>query len=121
MAIVTPLVFTLVFAGIEFGRVLMAMHGLEEAAREGCRTAVLDDATLDDVEQAVADRLTTFGVSGYTLSTDPVALESACQWEPVLVRITVPYDDVSLMGGFFGTHEYDLGGTCSMRKEGMGS
>ena len=33
--------------------------------------------------------------------------------------VTIPYSEVSLMGGFFGTHAYDLGGSCSMRKEGM--
>ena len=35
------------------------------------------------------------------------------------VEVQIPYHDVSLMGGFFGTHDYNLAGTCSMRKEGI--
>lgn len=41
MALVTPLFFVLVFGLIEFGRMVMVQDALMDAARDGCRTAVL--------------------------------------------------------------------------------
>jgi hypothetical protein len=35
------------------------------------------------------------------------------------VTVIVPYADVSLLGGFFGSTDYDLRSSCSMRKEGL--
>jgi hypothetical protein len=55
------------------------------------------------------------GITSYTLT-----MSHATDGNPVeSVTVSVPYSDVSLMGGFFGEHNYDLGGTCSMRKEGV--
>jgi Flp pilus assembly protein TadG len=97
MAIVAPLVFLLIFSSFEFARMLMASHGLEEAAREGCRQAILADATLKQVQDTVQNRLTTFGLKGYTLTVDPAQPSLACQYDPVSVNITVPYTSVSLL------------------------
>src|SRR5947209_283568 len=47
-AIVAPLLVSLVLGLIEFGRVLMVEQILTNAAREGCRTAVLDGSTTSD-------------------------------------------------------------------------
>jgi hypothetical protein len=35
------------------------------------------------------------------------------------ITVSVSYSSVSLVGGFFGTADYTLSGTCSMRKEGL--
>jgi Flp pilus assembly protein TadG len=118
-AVVLPLLLTILFGIIEYGWVFMVRQTLQTAAREGCRLAVLQTTTepytnvLDRVSQVMGPTgLTTYTVTmTHATSTNPV--ES--------VEVTIPYDDVSLMGGFFGTHDYDLGGTCSMRKEGGGS
>ena len=54
------------------------------------------------------------------LSTYEVSMTHATLANPVeTVTLSIPYNDVSLLGGFFGTHDYNLGGTCSMRKEGL--
>jgi Flp pilus assembly protein TadG len=117
VAVVSPLIFLLVFAGIEFGRLMMATHGLEEAAREGCRTAVLNDVTYADVQTAVDARLATFGMSGHTMTTVPAQPETALQWEPVTVNIAVPYRGVSwlptptFLGGIV------LSASCTLSKE----
>ena len=123
LAIVSPLIFLFFFAAIEFGRLQMTLHGLEGAAREGCRVAVSWDASQEDVEQAVATQLAGFGVSGYTLTTDPGSITSATQWEPVNVRIEVPYEQVSWLPPPRFLQGITLRGSCTLPKESdpMGS
>lgn len=116
-AVVLPLLLTILFGIIEYGWVFMVRQTLQTAAREGCRLAVLQTsvAPYTNVLTRVANVM---GPSG--LSTYSVSMTHATPADPVeVVEITIPYNDVSLMGGFFGTHAYNLGGTCSMRKEGM--
>ena len=50
MAVVAPVFFILVFAMIEFNRVMMVRQALTDSARAGCRTAIL--ATTQDVQRA---------------------------------------------------------------------
>jgi len=116
-AVVAPLIFLFFFAAIEFGRVLMVIHGLEAAAREGCRIAVAWDATDDEVEAAVDQRLTEFGISGYALTIDPDPPSDALQWDPISVRIAVAYDNVSWlpMPGYL--QDIVLTGSCTLPQE----
>jgi len=114
-AVILPLLLTILFGIIEYGWVFMVRQTLQTAAREGCRVAVLQTSVepyanvLDRVEQVMAPT----GLE-YT-----VTMTHATGGNPVeTVEISVPYNDVSLMGGFFGPHNYSLAGTCSMRKEG---
>lgn len=114
-AVILPLLLTILFGIIEYGWVFMVRQTLQTAAREGCRVAVLQTSVepyanvLDRVAQVMAPT----GLE-YT-----VTMTHATGGNPVeTVEISVPYNDVSLMGGFFGPHNYSLAGTCSMRKEG---
>lgn len=116
-ALVAPLIFLFLFAGIEFGRLLMTLHGLEAAAREGCRVAVSWDVTQQDVEQTVAERLAAFGISDYTLTIDPSPLSSVCQWEPINVRITVTYNEVSWLPAPGYLRGITLAGSCTLPQE----
>lgn len=118
-AVVLPLLLTILFGIIEYGWVFMVRQTLQTAAREGCRIAVLQTTTspYTNVLDRVAQVMEPTGLSTYT-----VTMTHATSGNPIeTVVVEVPYDDVSLMGGFFGTHSYDLGGTCSMRKEGGGT
>ncbi len=115
-AVVLPLLLTILFGIIEYGWVFMVRQSLQTAAREGCRLAVLQTATDPAIETRVKSVMQPTGLSTYT-----VTMTHASDGNPIeTVEIQVPYNDVSLMGGFFGTHDYNLAGTCSMRKEGMG-
>lgn len=115
-AVVLPLLLTILFGIIEYGWVFMVRQTLQTAAREGCRLAVLQTST--DPYANVIERvnavmqptgLTTFDIS-MTHASDTSPIES--------VTVSVPYADVSLMGGFFGEKTFDIAGNCSMRKEG---
>ena len=44
-AVVAPVFFLLVFGMIEYGRMVMVQQIIVNAAREGCRAAVLDGST----------------------------------------------------------------------------
>ena len=116
-ALVAPLIFLLIFASIEFGRMQMTLHGLNASAREGCRTAVTWNASQQSVEQAVRDRMVSFGIVNYSLTTDPDPTSKAGQWEPITVRVTVNYDDVSWLPAPRFLRGVTLAGTSTLPQE----
>jgi Flp pilus assembly protein TadG len=115
---VLPLLLTILFGIIEYGWVFMVRQTLQSAAREGCRLAVLQSSVepYDNVTGRVNQVMGPTGLSTYSITMTHATVANPVE----TVTISIPYDDVSLMGGFFGTHDYNLAGTCSMRKEGMG-
>ncbi len=115
-AVVLPLLMTMLLGIIEFGYVFMVRQTLQHAAREGCRVAILQ--TTVNPYTLVTDRITD-AMSPTGLSTYSVTMTHATAGTPVeTVALTVPYDDVSLVGGYFGFSGGTLKGSCTMRKEG---
>ena len=116
-AVVLPLLLTILFGIIEYGWVFMVRQTLQTSAREGCRLAVLQ-SSVEPYTNVVAAVNQVMAPTG--LTTYEVTMTHATSSNPVeVVVVSVPYNDVSLLGGFFGTHDYDLVGSCSMRKEGL--
>lgn len=116
-AVVLPLLLTILFGIIEYGWVFMVRQTLQTAAREGARIAILQ--TSEEPYTAALNRIGEV-MQPTGLTTYTVTMTHATVADPVeTVNVTIPYTDVSLMGNFFGSHAYDLGGACSMRKEGM--
>lgn len=116
-AVVLPLLLTILFGIIEYGWVFMVRQTLQTSAREGCRLAVLQSSVepYDNVIAAINQVMAPTGLSTYQ-----VTMTHATSSNPVeVVVVSIPYNDVSLLGGFFGTHDYNLVGSCSMRKEGL--
>jgi Flp pilus assembly protein TadG len=116
MAVVTPLLLTLVFGIIEFSWAMNVQQSLTNAAREGCRTAAIKGTTDQEVQDRVDEYLGATGLTTYwtdiTRSTVGNPTES--------VTVSIYYGDISLVGGFFPGLEYKtLTATCSMRKEGV--
>ena len=114
---IAPLLFLVVFALLEMGRIFMVLHGLETSAREGCRVAILYGATEAEVTQRVNERLATFNIDGATVTTTPTPLSNVEQFAPITVKITVPYRDISLLRIFADWSDFDLGGSCTLPKE----
>ena len=117
-SLVAPIIFLMVFASVEFGRALMVMHAVADAARDGCRIAVAWKATVPQVEEVVAERLRTFGVTTYRLTVEPSNLDAAEQFEPVTVHITAAYQDVSYLPIPNLLSGATLSGHCCLPKEG---
>jgi Flp pilus assembly protein TadG len=115
MAIVTPILLTMLFGIIEYGWVFTVRQALTTAAREGARTAALPGSTVDEVEGRVADYLTPLGLSSY--STEITCDDDGAPLGEV--RVEIPYADVSLVGCYFGCVEGDLFAVSSMKKEGI--
>jgi len=115
MAVVTPLLVTMLLGIIEYGWVFAVRQALVSAAREGARTAALPASTEEDVRASIDQVLRPLGLTTYN-----VQMTHATPANPTeTIRIAIPYSDVTLVGGFFGPTNYDLGATCSMRKEGL--
>ncbi len=115
MAIVTPLLLTLLFGMIEYGWVFTVRQALVTAAREGARTAALPGSTDADIQSRVSGYMAPLGLSSYSVTithpTPPSAVET--------VQVSIPRADVSLLGNYFGVHSGTMHASCSMRKEGV--
>lgn len=114
MAVVTPVLLTILFGIIEYGWMFSVQQQLVAAAREGAREASLPGATVADVQNKVEEYLEPTGVDGVSIDVgvdgngDPTGE----------VNLSVPYANVSLLGGYFGPLDFNLGARSTMRKEG---
>lgn len=115
-AVVLPLLLVLLFGIIDFGWVFMIRQTMTNAAREGCRVAVLKTSTEDDVLDRVR---VVMNATGYTENVDWFATTSAVGDEVQWVRISMPLERVAITGGFVLKGGYDLSALSSMRKEGV--
>ncbi len=115
MAVVTPLLLTMLFGIIEYGWVFSVRQALTTAAREGARTAALPGSTDADITDRISDFMTPLGLTTYNVALTHSSTEDPSE----TVQITIPYADVTLIGSFFGSTDFNLGATCSMRKEGL--
>ena len=104
-ALVAPVIFLFVFGIIEFGRLVMVQQSLTNAAREGCRTAVLATTTSqEDADAAVRGYLQS-GISDSSnvdkvrVSVTPASLAGISSGTSVTVEVEVNYSDVSWLPG----------------------
>lgn len=115
MAIVAPLLLAIVFGIIEFGWIFMVRQTLTTASREGARVATLQGSTETDILNRINNYMQPAGLTGYA-----VTITRATEADPTeRVHITIPYAQVTLLGSYFGPTDFNLGATCSMRKEGV--
>lgn len=116
MAVVTPLLLTLVFGIIEFSWAMSVQQSLTNAAREGCRTAIIKGMNDGDITSRIDAYLGASGLTGYTVNITHGTTADPTE----TVTVTIPYSDISLVGGFFpGLEAKTLIGSCSMRQEGV--
>ena len=120
-AVILPLLITLLFGIIEFGHLFHVRLTTQQAAREGCRLAVLQSTSkpYSATGGVVMSRMTEIlNASGLSMDQVSVQIAEDSPSDPmVTITITVPYDEVALTG-FLGPIATELSGSCSMRKEG---
>jgi Flp pilus assembly protein TadG len=114
-AVVLPLLLVLLFGIIDFGWIFMVRQTLTNAAREGCRVAVLQTATAEQVANRVRSVMQP---TGYAQGTDWTLTTSAIDAEVQWVQVSMPVDRCTLVG-FVVKGGYSLTGRSSMRKEGV--
>ena len=119
-AIVAPLFFTFILGFIELGRGFMVQHLMTNAARQGCRVAVIEGKTNTDVTNAVVSVLGGEGISGDAVSVqvnDGTANASTAQsGDEISVTVSIPTSTVSWVPAakfLVGT----ISGKYTMRRE----
>lgn len=118
-AVVSPVLFLLIFGMIEYGRMVMVQQVITNAAREGARKAVLDGSTSSDVTTVVSNYLTSAKISGATTTVNPTNPSSATSGSSVTVTVSVPYSSVSWLPHNFWLGSKTLTATSVMRRESV--
>ncbi len=128
MAVISPILITLVFGIIEFGWAFMVRQMLTNAAREGARVSAIqpfpDGENDSEVRSSVTDALA--GINGLSVPDSAIEITRWCENGDgtrdytETVKVTIPYTDISLLGNYFSWISFnDLVGLASMRKEGV--
>ncbi len=110
MAVVLPLLLTIVMGIIEFGRALMVSQLVTNAAREGTRLAAMDGSTNTEVEAYVRQFVTTtlnvapadinvaIVITAATGNPSPVNnISNAKTRDQIQLSVSVPFEKVSYM------------------------
>jgi Flp pilus assembly protein TadG len=87
---VAPIVFLLIFSGIEFARVNTLWHTASNAAYEGARRGMVPGATAQDIEYAATSILNTVAAKSTTVTVVPAVILP--DTDQVTVDIDVPLD-----------------------------
>ena len=122
-AVVLPLLMLILFGILEYGYLFFVQQTLTNAAREGCRIAVLQSTTNYATPGGVDDRIAELmgavglGSADYTVAKTPDPPDGIT--ENVTIRIAVPSSKVSITGFFKSQTFSELAGHCTMRKEGV--
>jgi len=118
-ACTVPVLFLLIFGAVEFGRIMMVKNALTNAAREGCRSAVLA-TTLDrnKIDAAVLRYLTGIISDGdVRIDIDPTNFDNITTETAVTVDVSVRYADVSWLPVDSLVGATELHATSTQRRE----
>jgi Flp pilus assembly protein TadG len=110
----------LVLGLVEFGRCLMVQHLLSNAARQGCRVAVIEGKTTADVNSTVTNLLSGQGISGATTTVQVNGATADAYTAGPGDKINVSVSISSSATSWVPQAQYCLGtitGTCSLRRE----
>ena len=127
-AFVLPIFFTVVLGVVEFGKAFMVSNLLTNAAREGCRLAIVPGVTAQEVRDAVRQQVTnTVGITitdaQIPITITPYAGNPNPNNEPanansrdlVEIEVSLPFADVSYTVKFLDG--VNLRGQAAMRHE----
>lgn len=89
-AITASVAFLFFFAALEFSRVSMIHHTVENALYEGARHGITPGATVSEVEEAVTSMLRTIGVTNANISVEPSPILDSSQ--TISVSADVPLE-----------------------------
>jgi Flp pilus assembly protein TadG len=116
-AIVAIPMFLFVFTSIEMGRAMMALQSMEEAARVGCRTAVVKGATTESVAAEVDEVMRMAGIANYSVAVDPAGFSSLDRWATISVTVTASLNDISWLPAPIFVGNTSFSASCTLPKE----
>jgi Flp pilus assembly protein TadG len=122
LAIMAPVFFLIVFAMFEFGRAVMVIQSLTDAARAGARKGALATTiSTGDAESEAREFLgqtmtSSFDMNACTVSVSPGGLRDLESGAKVTATVEVAFADVTWISPSFMKNVV-LRGTSSMTKE----
>jgi Flp pilus assembly protein TadG len=116
LAITVGLAFFFFFAALEFSRVAMIRHSVENALYEGARKGIVPGTTPTEIRTAATGILRTVGISGASIDVSPATIQN--DTPEVSVRIRVPLDRGLFAPAFFFLGK-SLDRTMVMQREGF--
>ena len=129
LAVSASILVFFAFGVIEFSRLGMAAQLMTNAAREGCRVAVIQNSTLSDVQGRVNTMLTSTGIPPGTVTavdSDPGTTGAwiiPSNWStsagntPITVVLRVPFTQVSWLPSPFYLASAKVVGTATLNSE----
>ena len=93
LAMVAPIVFLFVFASIEFGRLNIMRHAVNNAAYEAARHGMVPGATVDEITAHALAHLNAVSATGATVQVTPTPITE--ETRQITVQVTVPLDQNS--------------------------
>ena len=115
MAITSGLVFFFFFAALEFCRVSMIRHTVENALYESARQGIVPGASSTEIQSTAGRVLSRIGISGATIDVSPTNIQNSTP--EVSVRIRLPLDGGLFAPAFFFVGK-SLDRTLVMQREG---
>ncbi len=115
MAITSGLVFFFFFAALEFCRVSMIRHTVENALYESARQGIVPGATSTEMQSTANRVLSRIGISGATIDVSPTNIQNSTP--EVSVRIRLPLDRGLFAPALFFVGK-SLDRTLVMQREG---
>jgi len=118
-AVAAPLLALLLLGMVEYGRLVMVQQLLTNAAREGARVAVADNATSSDVESAVKEYLEQHSLGDVEVAVDPPSPGTAAPGDGVVVTVQLPFDNASWLASPLYLAGRTMTSRATMRREGL--
>jgi Flp pilus assembly protein TadG len=121
MALVSPIALALIFGIMQIGYAFMIQHMLQDAARNGCRAAVLPSSSNAAVNSAVNTVLAPMALTGATttITLNGVSgdVSNARYGDQVSVKVAIPFANVLLFNVSFGGTSGTISGADALRFE----
>ncbi len=114
MAFCLPILFLVVFASIEFGRMNIIRHTASNAAYEAARRAIVPGSSADDAKGVALDIMQTCGAQGVRVTVSPSVLDE--NTEKVTVDVDIDANDNGLIAPNFFKDRV-INGRSTLRRE----
>ncbi len=115
-AIVAPIVFLLIFGGIEAASVIQLRSSIQNAARECARHSITPNATTESCQTLAASSFQVSRLRGASVSLSPNPT-NAKAGTLISVTAVAPYGSNSWGTGFIFRSSYEIRASVAMRKE----
>ncbi len=110
-----PILFLFIATSVEFARMNMIRHTVDNAAYEAARRGIVPGATAQDVEDMARTIMSSVGAAGVSVTITPAVITE--DTEEVTVEVTVPCDQNGFLVPKFFAAELLVGRTTMTREQ----